>query len=209
MYDLNCYLHSNLLFWLFPQKVPVRDWHPSGTRKGNYNSDRSDNRSDRKGNWNVNSKSRPSGRSHSCSQTEKSNLRIDRLTASSYRDDSVPSYQSQNSPLHSNCNQSDPPTAAYGTYPLQAMNTNGMSSNGPNVSYMVMLYPFEHNVSYGSHVEQLEFGSLGPVGLSRMSEKSQLSEGSQFRGPLEQLRFLGGSTQWSSPDQPSSPRFQR
>ncbi|KAH7859432.1 hypothetical protein Vadar_001095 [Vaccinium darrowii] len=190
-------------------KVPIRDRHPSGTRKGNYNSDRSDNRSDREGNWNANSKSRASGRSHSRSQTENSNSRIDRLTASSYRDDSVPSYQSQNSPLHSNCDQSDPPTAANGMYPLQAMNTNGMSSNGPNVSSMVMLYPFEHNVSYGSPVEQLEFGSLGPVGLSRMNEKSQLSEGSQFRGPFEKQGFLGGSTPWSSPDQPSSPHFQR
>ncbi|XP_058202696.1 uncharacterized protein LOC131317130 isoform X3 [Rhododendron vialii] len=191
-------------------KVPIRDRHSSGTRKGNYNADRSDNHGYREGNWNINSKSRASGRSsHSRSQTEKSNSRIDRLTASSDRHDSVPSYQSQNDPLHSNCDQSGSPTVAYGMYPLQAMNANGVSPNGPNVSSMVMLYPWEHNVSYVSHGEQLGFGSLGPVGLSRLNEQSQPSEGSRSRGLFEEQRFHGGSTQWSSPDQPSSPHFQR
>lgn len=208
-FDLNCYLHFDLLFWFFPQKVPIRDRHSSGTRKGNYNSDRSDNHGDREGNWNINSKSRASERGNSRSQTEKSNSRIDWLTASSDRPDSVPSYQSQNGTLRSNCDQSGGPSVGYGMYPLQTMNANGVSSNGPNVSSMVMLYPFGHNVSNGSHGEQLEFGSLGPVGLSRLNEQSQPSEGSQSRAPFEEQRFRGGSTQWSSPDQPSSPHFQR
>ncbi|KAI8022106.1 Poly(A) RNA polymerase cid14 [Camellia lanceoleosa] len=196
-------------------KVAARDRHSSSAKKGNYNHDRSDNHGDREGNWNTNSKSRAAGRNHSRNQTEKSNSRLDRLAASesragrSWRHDPVPSYQSQNGPLRSNSSQSGPPNLAYGMYPLSAMNPNGVSSNGPTVPPVVMLYPFEHNASYGSHGEQLEFGSLGPVGFSSMNEQQQLSEGSRSREAFEEQRFHGGSMQRTSPDQPSSPHFPR
>uniref|UniRef100_A0A5B6Z7U1 Uncharacterized protein n=1 Tax=Davidia involucrata TaxID=16924 RepID=A0A5B6Z7U1_DAVIN len=199
-------------------KVSARDQHSSGTRRGNYNYDRNDNHGDREGNWNMNSKSRAAGRSHNRGQADKSSSRLDRLAASesradrswsSYRHDSFPSYESQNGPLRSNSSQSGPPSVAYGMYPLPAMNSNGMSSNGPTVPSVVMLYPFDHNASYGSHAEQLEFGSLGPVGFSGVNEQSQLSEGSQARGAFEEQRYHGGSMQHSSPDQPSSPHVQR
>ncbi|XP_059634349.1 uncharacterized protein LOC132276768 isoform X2 [Cornus florida] len=201
-----------------PNPVSVRDRHSSGNRRGNYNHDRSDNHSDREGNWNMTSKSRSAGRGRDRSQTEKSNSRLDRLASSenradrswsSYRHDSLPSYQSQNGQLRSNSGQNGPPSVAYGMYPLPAMNPNGMSSSGPGVPPFVMVYPFDYNASYSSQSEQLEFGSLGPVGFSGANEQTNLSEGSRARGALEEHRYHGGSVQHSSPDQPSSPHLQR
>ncbi|XP_024987416.1 uncharacterized protein LOC112522493 isoform X3 [Cynara cardunculus var. scolymus] len=199
-------------------KVAVRDRHSSGSRRGNYNHDRNDNHIDREGNWNANSKPRGSGRNHSRNQTDKSSSRLDRLAAnesradrsmSSYRHDSFPTYQSQNGSLHpSASSQSGQANVAYGMYPLPASNPGGPSSNGSTVPNMVMVYPYEHNTGFTSHTEQLEFGSLGPVGVSGMNEQSQPSDGSRPRDTLEEHRLYGTSVQRSSPDRPSSPRHQ-
>ncbi|KAI3444427.1 hypothetical protein Pfo_001092 [Paulownia fortunei] len=196
-------------------KVSVRERHPSGSRRGNYNHDRNDSFGDREGNWTANSKSRAAARSHSRSQTDKSNSRTDRFTHSegradrswnSYRHNSIPSYQSQNGPLRSNSSQNGPQNVAYSMYPLAAMNPDGVS-NGP-VPPVVMLYPFDHNATYGSHSEQLEFGSLGPVGFPGINEQSQLNDGTRARA-FEDHRLHGNSGHHSSPDQPSSPHHQR
>jgi len=93
-------------------------------------------------------------------------------------------------------------------YPIPAMNPSGVSSNGPMQS-VVMFYPFDHNSGYGSPAEQLEFGTLGPMGFSGVNELSQANEGSQSSGAHEEQRFRGGHTQRSSPDQPSSPHVSR
>ncbi|XP_031112614.1 uncharacterized protein LOC116016477 isoform X2 [Ipomoea triloba] len=192
-------------------KVSARDRNSSGTRRGNYNNERSDN-GDREGNWNANSKPRGAGRGHNRNPNEKSNSRTDRFSSSenradrpwnSYRNGSFNSYPSQNGPMHANSNQISGPNVTYGMYPLTSMNPMGASSNGPPV---VMIYPFDHNAGYGSHGEQLEFGSLGPVGISGTNEQALLSEGGRPRGGFEQRRFHG---QRSSPDQPSSPRHPR
>ncbi|XP_062000926.1 uncharacterized protein LOC133718129 isoform X1 [Rosa rugosa] len=200
-------------------KVSVRDRHTSSARRGSYNYDRNDHHGDREGNWNANSKSRASARNHSRSQAEKSNSRVDRMAASesraerpwsSHRHDSFPSYQSQNGPIRSSTTQSVSTNVAYGMYPLPGMNPGGVSSNGPTIPPLVMLYPYDHNAGYGPPpAEQLEFGSLGPVGFSGLNEVSQLNEGSRMGGVFEEQRFHGGSTQRSSPDQPSSPHIQR
>nr|XP_008376110.2 uncharacterized protein LOC103439336 isoform X2 [Malus domestica] len=199
-----------------PNPVSVRD-RPSNTRRGNYNYDRNDHHGDREGNWNTNSKSRASGRNHSRGQAEKQNSRVDRLAASesraerswsSNRQDSLPSYQSQNGPIRANTAQSGSTNLAYGMYPVPAMNPGGVSSNGPSMPPVVMLYPYDHNAGYGPPTDQLEFGSLGPVGFSGLNE-AQLNEGSRMNGVFDEQRFHGGSTQRSSPDQPSSPHLQR
>ncbi|KAL2251816.1 UNVERIFIED_CONTAM: hypothetical protein Sindi_2303900 [Sesamum indicum] len=196
-------------------KVSVRERHSSSTRRGSYNHDRNDNYGDREGNWNT-TKSRAAARSHSRSQADKSNSRADRSSSSesradrswnSYRHDSVPSYQSQSGPLNSNSSQNGPQNVAYSMYPLAATNPAGLS-NGPSVPPVVMLYPFDHSAAYGSHGEQLEFGSLGPVGLPGMDEQSQLNEGTRAR-TFEDHRLHGSSGLRSSPDQPSSPHHQR
>ncbi|KAL3829747.1 hypothetical protein ACJIZ3_018549 [Penstemon smallii] len=201
-------------------KVTVRERHSSGTRRGNYNHDRNDNYGDREGSWNANSKSRGAARSsHSRSQTDKSNTRTDRLALSesradrsswnSYRQDSsTPSYQSQqNGPLRSNTSQNGPQNVAYSMYPLSATNPNGVS-NGPSNQPVMMFYPFDHNAA--SYNEQLEFGSLGPVGFPATNEQqSQINEGARVRGQFEDHRFHGNSGHRSSPDQPSSPQHQR
>ncbi|KAK4411494.1 hypothetical protein Sango_0222400 [Sesamum angolense] len=193
-----------------------KERHSSGSRRGNYNHDRNDSFSDREGNWNANSKSRAAARSHNRSQTDKSNSRMDRFTHSesrsdrswnSYRHDSLPSFRSQNGQLHSNSSQNGPQSVAYSMYPLAATNHNGVS-NGPSVPPVMMLYPFDHNATYGSRNEQLEFGSLGPVGFSGINDQSQLNDGIRARA-FEEHRLHGSSGHRSSPDQPSSPHHQR
>ncbi|KAJ7962553.1 Poly(A) RNA polymerase cid14 [Quillaja saponaria] len=198
-------------------KVPLRDRHSTSTRKGNYNYDRNEHQGDREGNWNMNTKLRASGRSHSRSQAEKPNSRPERLATSesgtdrpwgSHRNESFLSYQTQNGPVLSNSSRSGYPNVAYGMYPMAAMNPSGVSSNGPTIPSVVMLYPYDHNTGYRSPAEQLEFGSLGPMGFSGV-ELPQQNEGSHLSGAFEEQRFHGGSAQQSSPDQPSSPHVPR
>ncbi|OIS99754.1 PREDICTED: uncharacterized protein LOC109231331 [Nicotiana attenuata] len=199
-------------------KASVRDRHSSGTRRGNYNHDRNDNYGDREGNWNANSKSRAGWRNYNRSQSEKLNSRLDRPVSSesrtdrswsSHRHDSFPSYPSQNGPLHANSSPSVLPNMVHGMYPLTSMNPSAVSSNGPGVPPVVMFYPFDHNSTYNSHGEQLEFGSVGPVGFSGVNEQVQPGDGSQLRGAFEEQRFHAVSVQRSSPDRPSSPHYQR
>ncbi|XP_022770559.1 uncharacterized protein LOC111313938 [Durio zibethinus] len=201
-------------------KVSSRERHSANMRRGKYNYDRNDHHGNREGSWNANSKSRAAGRSHSRHQNEKSRLTFDQLAAVagesraerpwlSHRHDSFTSSQSHNEPVPSSCSQNSSASTSYGIYPLPAMNPNGLSSNGPTIPSVVMLYPYDHNSGYGSPAEQLEFGSLGPVGLSGMNEVSQLSDGSSSGGVFEEQRFHGTSAQHSSPDQPPSPHLQR
>lgn len=202
------------------QKVSGRDRHSTNTRRGSYNHDRVDHHGDREGIWNVNSKSRVSGRMHNRQQAEKSNSRPDRLAGtesradrplSSHMNDTFPSYQAQNGPVRSNSTRTGSSNLAYGMYPLPAMNPSGMSSNGPTMPPVFMFYPYDHNAAYGSPSEQLEFGSLGPVspvGFSGVNDVSQLSEGSRSGGTFEEQRFPGSSPRHSSPDQ-LSPHVQR
>lgn len=194
----------------------MRDRHSTSSRRGNYNYDKNDHHSDREGNWNVNSKSRASGRNHGRNQVEKSNSRPDRMTAGesradrpwgSHRHDSYAAFQSPNGPIRSNTAQSVSTNVAYSMYPLPAMNPSGVSANGPAMPSVVMLYPYDHNSGYGTPAEQLEFGSLGPVGFSSINEVPQINEGSRVSGVFDEQRFRSGSVQRSSPDQPSSPHI--
>ncbi|KAK8570387.1 hypothetical protein V6N13_003070 [Hibiscus sabdariffa] len=200
-------------------KVSMRERHSANPRRGKYNYDRNDHHGDRDGNWNLNSKSRSAGRSHSRNQNEKPRFTFDQLAAvsgesraerpwGSNRHDSFTSYQSRNGPVRSNSSQSNSASMPYGMYPLPVMNPSGVSSNGPTMPPVVMFYPYDHNSGYGSPVEQLEFGSLGPVGFSGMNEVSQPSDGSNSGGVFDEQRFHGTSAQRSSQDQPSSPHFQ-
>ncbi|XP_044493681.1 uncharacterized protein LOC123217016 isoform X2 [Mangifera indica] len=184
-----------------PNPVSPRDRHSSSTRRGNYSHDRGDHHGEREGNWNANSKSRASGRGHNRSQADKPSSRPDQLSTSesradrpwgSHRHDNFHSYHSQNGPFRPNSAQGSSVNVAYGMYPLSAMNPNGGSLNGPTIPPVVMLYPYDHNAAYGS-AEQLEFGSLGPVGLSSPDQVSQTSEGSRSSGIYEEQRFHGTS----------------
>ncbi|KAL4379905.1 hypothetical protein GQ457_02G001120 [Hibiscus cannabinus] len=202
------------------QKVSMRERHSANARRGKYSYDRNDHHGDRDGNWNANSKSRAAGRSHSRNQNEKSRFTFDQLATvngesraerpwGSHRHDSFTSYQSRNGPVHSNSSQSNSAGMQYGMYPLPAMNPSGVSSNGPTMPPVVMVYPYDHNSGYSSPVEQLEFSYLGPVGFSGMNEVSQPSDGSSSGGVFDEQRFHGTSAQRSSQDQSSSPHFQR
>ncbi|XP_050235946.1 uncharacterized protein LOC126685985 isoform X1 [Mercurialis annua] len=200
-----------------PNPVSVRDRHSTNTRKGNYSYERNDHHGDREGNWNVNPKPRATGR-NTRSQGEKTNSRLDRLAANdsrsdrtwgSHRHESFSSFQSQNGPIRPNSSQGGSTNMAYGMYPLPSMNPGGVSSNGPNFPPVVMLYPYDHSGGFGSPTEQLEFGSLGAVGFAGVNEASHINEGSRPSGGFDDQRFHGNSTQRSSPDQPSSPHFQR
>ncbi|CAJ1961282.1 unnamed protein product [Sphenostylis stenocarpa] len=198
-------------------KVSVRDRHSTSTRRGNHNNDRSDQHGDREGNWNINSKLRTSGRSHYRSQAEKSSSRPEKLATSeshserpwgSHRPDSFVSHQNGGT-VRLNSSQNSPTNVANGMYPLPGMHSSGISSNGPTIPPVVMWYSYDHNASYSTPAEQLEFGSLGPMGFPGVNEVSLLNEGSQSGGAFEEQRFNGGTAQQSSPDQPSSPKFPR
>ncbi|XP_022929817.1 uncharacterized protein LOC111436320 isoform X1 [Cucurbita moschata] len=185
-------------------------------RRGNYSYDRSDSHGERDGNWNINSKPRSSGRR---GQVDKPNSRLDRLSASenraerawsSHRHDSMP-YQSQNGPIHSNSTQSGSTSMAYGMYPLPGMNPGAVTSNGPSMPSIVMFYPLDHNGGYGSPAEQLEFGSLGPVGSANLNDVSpQMNEGGRMSRAFEDQRFHSSSNQQRTPlEEPPSPHLQR
>ncbi|CAN1309244.1 hypothetical protein LINPERPRIM_LOCUS27634 [Linum perenne] len=183
-----------------PQKVAVRDRHSPNSRKSNYNYDRNDyHHGDREGNWN-NSKSRGHGRSQSRNQADKlatSESRSDR-TWVSHRHDTPLTYQSQNGPTRPNASQVGSANMAYGMYPITS---GGLQSNGQ----VVMLYPYNQNTAgYVSSADQIEFGSLGPVGHSGVND---LNEGSRSGAGFEEQRFHSSAVQLSSPDQPSSPHF--
>jgi hypothetical protein len=95
-------------------------------------------------------------------------------------------------------------------YSIPGMNPSGVSSNGPTMPSLVMLYPYDHNTGYSSPAEQLEFGSMGPMGFSSTTELTQPNEGSRSgNSTLEEQRFHGVPAQRSSPDQPSSPHVSR
>ncbi|GKU96679.1 hypothetical protein SLEP1_g9891 [Rubroshorea leprosula] len=139
---------------------------------------------------------------------DKPTSRSDRLAAAesrtdrpwgSHRNYSFPSYQSQNGPVRLNSTHSGSANVAYGRHPVATLNPSGVSSNGPNIPFFVMLYPYDHTPGYGSPAEQLEFGSPGQVSFSGMNETSQLSEGGQSGGVFVEQRFHGGSGQCSSP----------
>ncbi|XP_058743867.1 uncharacterized protein LOC131616527 isoform X1 [Vicia villosa] len=199
-------------------KVSVRDRHSTNTRRGSYNYDRSDHHSDREGNWNTNSKMRSTGRGHNRNQGEKPISKSERLATSesraerpwsAHRNDSFIPHQ--NGPVRGNSSQNSHANVAYGMYSIPGMNPSGVSSNGPAMPSVVMLYPYDHNSGYTSPAEQLEFGSLGPMGFSGANELSQPNEGTprSSGGILEEQRFHGGPAQRSSPDQPSSPHVSR
>lgn len=198
------------------QKIPVRERHSSGTRKGSYNHDRNDNYGDREGNWNANSKSRASTRSHSRVQPDKLNSRTDRLSSNdsrgdrswnSYRHESVASYQSQDGPSSTSSGQNGPQNMGYSMYSLAGTNPNG-ASNGPSVPPAMTLFPFDHNATYNRQGEQVEFGSLGPVGLPGIDEQLQLNDGNLARA-FEDHRHHRNTEHRPSPDRPSSSHHQR
>ncbi|KAL9270826.1 hypothetical protein AKJ16_DCAP22775 [Drosera capensis] len=202
-------------------KASARERHSSGTRRNNYNYDRNEHYVDREGSWTSNPKSRAAGHSHNRSQTDKSSSRVDRLAPNesrsdrpwgSSRNEAVPAYRAQNDPLRPNSSQAASTNVAYGMYQLPGMNQSGVTSNGPAVPSVVMLYPYEQNPSYGATTrEQLEFGSLGRVGFMApgMNEAAQRVQGTRIRGAFEEPRFHGDRVHLASPEQPSSPHLPR
>ena len=94
-------------------------------------------------------------------------------------------------------------------YSLPGLRPSGISSNGPTIPPVVMWYSYDHNAGYSTPAEQLEFGTLGPMGFPGVNEVSLINEGSQPGGAFEEQRFNGGTAQQSSPDQPASPKFRR
>ncbi|KAJ0980205.1 hypothetical protein J5N97_008460 [Dioscorea zingiberensis] len=199
-------------------KLSFRDRQSSNTRshRGNQNFDQND-RPDRERGW-VNSKSRSGGRSYGRPQAEKPSLQPDRLSATdsrsdrswnSYRHEPITSYNSHNSSFRSTNSSNSSTSVAYGMYPLPALNANGASPTGPALPSVVMLYPYNQGVGYGSPAEPLEFGSIGPGSLSSMNEVHP-NDGVSVRGAYDQRQntYFGGSSR-SSPDRVSSPPIPR
>ena len=91
------------------------------------------------------------------------------------------------------------------------MNPGAVTSNGPSMPSIVMFYPLDHNGGYGSPAEQLEFGSLGPVGSANLNDVSpQMNEGGRMSRAFEDQRFHSSSNQQRTPlEEPPSPHLQR
>ncbi|KAL3615707.1 hypothetical protein CASFOL_041368 [Castilleja foliolosa] len=200
-----------------PNHASIRDQQSSGARRGNYNYDRNDSYGDKDGNWNANPKSRGGARNHNRNQTDKSQLRAGHLASSenradrswnTYRHEPIPSYQSQNGQSNTSFNQNGPQSMEYNMYSFADTDSNGVS-DGPSVSPLMMVYPYDHNAMYNSNAEQLEFGSLGPVDFPGVDEHLQLNEGTRASRVYQDHRRHGSSEHHSSPDQPSSPHYQR
>ncbi|KAL9228992.1 hypothetical protein vseg_004511 [Gypsophila vaccaria] len=192
-----------------PKVTSVRDRPSSGGRRNSFNYSRSDH-VDREGNWNA-AKSRAAGRNgHNRSQGDKS--RVGRFAPNDSRADrpwttyrhQPPPYQAQNGPLRPNSSHGSSANVAYAMYPVP-----GMNPNGPNMQSVVMLNPYDPNSGYVSSADQPDFGSLGPVGYGSSSDASQPADAISLRGGHENQRYHRSSTQHSSPDQPSSPHFNR
>ncbi|XP_010523799.1 PREDICTED: uncharacterized protein LOC104802065 isoform X2 [Tarenaya hassleriana] len=181
----------------FPNPISNRERHSSSMRRGNYGHDRNTHHGDRDGNWNV-AKMRGSGRGHNRSQAEKANSRQDRSDRhwGSYRHESS-SYHSQNGPTRATTtSQEGSANMAYSMYRMPGMKQSGAAFEGHSTPPVVMFYPYDHNTVYNATAEQLEFGSLGPMGFSSNTN--------------EDPRFLGASSaQMASPEQPSSPNLPR
>lgn len=200
-------------------KANFRDRQFSNPRsqRGSYNYDRNE-QSDRERSW-ISTKARASGRSHGRNQTEKPSSRLDRSVGAenrpyrvwdSYRRDPVTLHEVQNSSFgssnlsHSSANMSND------MYPLPAVGSNGVSPTGHAMPSVVMLYPYDQGAGYGSPAEQLEFGSVGPMHLSSMSETSRPNDRNPLRETYQQMHGMyPRDSPRTPPDQPSSPRVQR
>ncbi|KAJ6879582.1 hypothetical protein NC652_033010 [Populus alba x Populus x berolinensis] len=132
-------------------------------RKGNNNYNRSDHHGDREANWNNNSRARSAGSAATVAAKLRSQIQ-----------GQTDWHQSQNGSIRTNSTQSGSANAAYGMYPLPSLNPDGLSSNGPTISSVVMLYPYDHNTGYGS-AEHLGFGSPGLGNLTLFGRNQELS----------------------------------
>ncbi|MBA0753357.1 hypothetical protein Gogos_022293 [Gossypium gossypioides] len=151
-------------------KASVRERHSANSRREKHNYDRNGQQGDREGNWSGNSKYRAAGCSQSHNQNEKSKFSFDQLV-------DVGGESRTERPCGS------------------PMNLNGVSSNGPPIPSVVMLYPYDHNSACGSPAEPLDNGSLGTMGFLGMNEVSQLSNGRSSGGVFDKQIFHGTSAQ--------------
>ncbi|KAL6965106.1 hypothetical protein U1Q18_036161 [Sarracenia purpurea var. burkii] len=112
------------------------------------------------------------------SQIDKLNTRIDRTTKRNSRSDkprdalkpdSFPSYHSQHGPFSSsNSMHYGPLNVAYGMYPLQVMNPDGVSP-ASTVPSVLMLY----NMAC-SPAQQLEFGAFEKCSLLKVHQRASM-----------------------------------
>lgn len=189
----------------------MKDRPSAGSRRG-YNNDRSDHNSDREGNWNHN-KQRAAGRNHTRSLADKTNSRVDRWASNESRADRPSpsfnrsgSFPTQNGHLNPDINNHG--NLAYDMHPKSSGFHNATSSNGPSISPMMMIYPYDQYRGYGMSPDQLEFGSLGQAGQASTSMENEIATDQSFRNFEEQM-YHSRHAQWTSPDQQSSPQVQR
>ncbi|KAK1275552.1 hypothetical protein QJS04_geneDACA001543 [Acorus gramineus] len=199
-------------------KVSFRNQRHSNSRnhRGYYNHDRNDH-ADRQGNW-INSKSRAATR-RGRNRAEKLNLRAEWIGVTdgqsdrweSHKHEQISSRQLHNSSYNSAYSRHGSTNMAYGMYPLPTANSDSIIPVGPAMSSVMMLRSGDQNAGCGSHCEQLEFGSLGPVHLSSVNEATQFGDGCSIQTVYEQRHetYQEGPHACFTPDQSSSPLIQR
>ena len=178
----------------------IRNRHYPNTRnhRGSYSYDKKDHHGEREADWNYNSKPRFASRNNFRYQGERSGTRMDKTNLSNRRPGKPSSsykHGSFNSSMSSNHVTSNVP---YGMHPLPVVGASGIPPSESAVPSIVMLYPHDQNVNYGSS-NWPEFGSLGPVHFSQVNKASHRGESSH--NPVnEQVNFEVDSTE-SSPNE--------
>ncbi|KAG0464348.1 hypothetical protein HPP92_019984 [Vanilla planifolia] len=192
-----------------------RHFPSSRNHRGSYNYDRGDH-TDREGSW-INSKARSAARNLGRNPTDKLGLRTDRWVASDsrterardwYGNDQVSSLQPQSTSFGSSSASINSTNATFGMYSLPGVSSNSSGPARQSVPPVLMLYPYEEGVSCGSAVEPLEFGSLGPVPLSK-NDAPRPGDGNPTRRIHDPRHGAYRVSPRSSPDQPSSPQVPR
>ncbi|XP_010671503.1 uncharacterized protein LOC104888284 isoform X2 [Beta vulgaris subsp. vulgaris] len=206
--------HRNGTGTYFPNPV-LKDCHISTSRQYQGDSkNRNEYHGEREANWNYSSKPRFAGRAQPRYRYDKRNSKMDPSVAtSSQTDRACDTFRNKSSQL--NRSPKDPsswrPTwnghydADYPVYQIHSEYHNQVSQSGDALPPFVMLYPYPQTIAYGSQVEPLQFGSVGPEHFEGTDEVQQLS--GYTKGYDLELQNYQGDTGPPSPDCASSPRF--
>ncbi|CAO2838667.1 unnamed protein product [Amaranthus hypochondriacus] len=199
--------HRNGTGTYFPNPKVLRDQQSSTSRQyqGDYKHDRNEHHWERDANWNFSSKQRFSGRAQPRYRIDKPNSKVDRSVASgsqterrhdNFRRKSYQFYRFPKDPSTPKPTWNVHYDAHYPVNETHSKYHNAVSQSGNALPPLVMIYPYPQTVAYGTRIEPVQFGSVGPQ---------------HFVGADEIQEFSGyqGETGPPSPDYASPPRFPR
>lgn len=207
----------HLFFKLLQEVIRDRQFVTSGQYQVDPKHDRNDYHGEREANWNFSWKPRFSGRSHPRYRYDKRNSKVDRSVASSSQSDRpCNTFRKNPSQLYQFPKDLSTPKSAWnehyydGDYSVNQTRSNycdEVSPSGDAHPQLLMLYPYPQNIAYGSSIDSLHFGSVGPEPLIG-ADKVEVRRGYPEGYDLEQQSYQG-DTEPPSPDYAPPPRFLR